>query len=623
MCGISGVFSRQGNVDQALMQQMALTTQHRGPDHEGLYISPDGCVGLAHNRLSIIDLSEAANQPMTSANGQCRIVFNGEIYNHLLLRKKMGSRIGRYTSHSDTETLLESYVEKGTACLEDLIGMFAFCIYDETERSLFLARDRVGVKPLYYVAREGVFAFASEIKPLLRLPFVSRALDPVALDAYFTLGYIPGSLCIFRDIRKLRPAHYATFVMTSSRLTIRQYWELDGRWQKLDGFSEPELVDILEHKLRDSVRLRMLSDVPIGCFLSGGLDSSIVSSLMALESDTPIRTFNISFSSKQHDESAYARMVADHIGATHTECRVEMDASKSLYHLIDHFDEPLADSSMIPTYYVSKVARKQVVVVLSGDGGDELFGGYNWYSWLYALQDLQRKLGFGCSLVRTIGRSLPRTVPSQHLLSCLGLESEIQFLDRVGCLNQDAKNSIYSPEFFDDLHGRSYSAVFLKYFRRFEGDLLQRMTGTDLQFYLPDDILAKVDRCSMAVSLEARVPWLDHRIVEFAFSLPSKFRWNQGTKKYLTKKLSKKLLPKQLPVERKQGFSIPLDAWMDGELGDMLQEQMGQRDIKHYLKIPAVKIALERHRRCHRNKLAFPLFSLLVFSLWFERFVAS
>lgn len=623
MCGISGVFDPRGGIERSLLEKMAATTRHRGPDYTGYFVSPDRRVGLAHNRLSIIDLSEAGHQPMVSTDGKRRIVFNGEIYNFPELRREMASRGRVFRSHGDTETLLELYVEKGRACLDDLIGMFTFCIYDAEKRSLFLARDRVGIKPLYYTCRDGRFAFASEIKPLLCLPYVSRELDPLALDAYFTLGYIPEDLCVFRDIRKLRPAHCAVFDLKTKDLSITRYWNLESRLQDFSRMPEPELVDLLEDKLRDAVRLRMLSDVPIGCFLSGGLDSSLVSVLMAREASSPIRTFNISFASKEYDESPYARIVAEYIGSRHTEHRVEMDAASSLHHLVGNFDEPFADSSMIPTYYVSKVAREHVTVVLSGDGGDELFGGYNWYSWVLRLQSLQGCLGPISRFGPWLSKVLPRGMAGRHLMVSLGLDRGHQFLERVSCFQADEKSDIYSRDFLNAINAHSFEKVFLNRFETYEGDLLQRMTKTDFHCYLPEDILTKVDRASMAVSLEARVPWLDHRLVEFAFSLPSDVRIKNGRKKHLPKELARRLLPGNLPIERKKGFCVPLDAWMRDELGRMLEDQLANGDSASYLNKKCVVGLLKRGRSDRQDGHGFQLYAVLVFLLWQNRYLAT
>ena len=621
MCGISGVFDPRGAIEQSLLEKMAATTRHRGPDHTGYYVSPDRRVGLAHNRLSIIDLSEAGNQPMVGADGKRWIVFNGEIYNFPELRSEMESRGCVFRSHSDTETLLELYGEKGEAALEELNGMFAFCIYDAEKRSLFLARDRVGIKPLYYTCRDGHFAFASEIKPLLKLPFVSKELDPLALDAYLTFRYIPEDLCIFRDIRKLRPAHCLRFSMVSGNVSVERYWNLTELTSDPVRVAEGEALDIFDEKLRDAVRLRMISDVPIGCFLSGGVDSSIVAALMARASNGPIKTFNISFDSEDRDESHYARIVSESIGSEHTERRMKMNAVSVLEKLIDNYDEPFADSSMIPTYYVSKVARESVTVVLSGDGGDELFGGYNWYDWPVRLGKLRRNLGPLARIVGTMGKSLPHWDTTwRRVLEGLSQDDAGQFLQRTSFFSQAEKQNIcrLNPR---QSGGEDFSHRFLEVFRGFDGDLVRRMTLTDFHMYLAEDILTKVDRASMAVSLEARVPWLDHRLVEFAFSLPSALRIKNGRKKHLPKELARKLLPKSLTIERKKGFCIPVNEWMRGELGTMLEAELHEETFADQFDSGFLLQLLSEHRENPRRKYGPKLFAILTLSLWLRRFL--
>ena len=622
MCGISGIYSPIGNLEQTLLEKMASSLRHRGPDHTGFYISPDRCIGLAHNRLSIIDLTDAAHQPMISANGKMCIAFNGEIYNFTHLRDEMKSRGHIFRSHGDTETMLELYCEKGQAFLQELNGMFAFCIYDAQKRTFFLARDRVGIKPLYYTCKDGHFAFASEIKPLLCLPFITREIDAVALDSFFTFGYIPDDLCIFRDIQKLRPAHSAEFKFDTNKFTTSQYWNLDQHAHNLDGIAEQELAEILDEKLCDAVRMRMISDVPIGCFLSGGLDSSMLSAIMAEQSNQTIKTFNISFSSGKYDESPYARIVAEHIGSHHTEHRLEMNAVSTLYELIDNYDEPFADSSMIPTYYVSKMAREQVTVALSGDGGDELFGGYNWYSQIFQLQRLQRVLGPLSKVGPMLAKIVPDGTWGRPSLSALGLKPQQQMIKCNGAFDERAKLSLYTPEYTSALSGYNYAKVFQDRFASYKDDLLQKMTKTDFNCYLPNDILTKVDRASMAVSLEVRVPWLDHRIAEFAFSLPSALRICKGRKKYLPKLLAKKWLPKDLPLERKKGFCIPINDWMRGDLGRMLEDHLQNNDVSEYVNVNYV-FELLRQQRTQQCRHCFPLFTVLIFALWYDRYITS
>ena len=620
MCGISGVYLPRGGVTANLVGAMAACMRHRGPDYTGLWASDDGRIGLGHNRLSILDLSPAGHQPMAAPDGRCRIVFNGEIYNFPDLRRALELRGHHFRSQGDTEVLLALYAEYGEAMLPHLNGMFAFCIHDPVRNLLFAARDRAGVKPFYYSLREGAFGFASEPKALLELPFVSRELDPSALDAYFTLGYVPDPLCIFRDIAKLPPGHSLTMPLAGGAPVLRRYWTLPAPVTRNDAETEADHVARLEELLRDAIRMRLVSDVPVGCFLSGGIDSSLVATLMARECPSPINTFTIRFTNSRFDESPYARLVAEAIGSRHTEETVDMNAAEALHHLSGLFDEPFADSSMIPTYYVSKVARQQVTVVLSGDGGDELFGGYNWYSWLLALQHWRSRLGPLAHPIGALARHIPGHWPGRHLLGMMDQSATAQLLDRIGVLGAGLKTELYGEGLLATTGMTDAAAAFAGSFEALEGDLLRRLTETDFHNYLPGDILTKVDRASMAVSLEARTPWLDYRLVEYAYALPSSWRIRAGRKKYLPKRLAQSILPAALPLERKQGFCIPLQDWMGGDLGTMLEEALADNALHPYLSTKGVRSLLHAHRHDPGRRLGAPLFAILTFALWRRRF---
>lgn len=620
MCGIVGVCRSKHAVAPEQLDAMLETIRHRGPDASGTYISSSGHVGLGHNRLAILDLSEAGGQPMSTVDGRHHIVFNGEIYNFRELRESIEGQGKAFRSQSDTEVLQQLFVDKGDRCLELLNGMFAFAVYDEAAGSLFLARDRVGIKPLYYVHKGGEFAFASEIKPLLQLPFVSREIDALALDAYFTLGYIAEDLCIFKDVRKLPPATWLRIDLATGEMAMERYWSpLNG--QSADfALSEEDALGQLDEHLREAVRLRLVSDVPIGAFLSGGVDSSLVATNMASLSDTPIRTFNISFASSAHDESAYARIVAESIGSRHTERCVKIDDAAAVRALAFNYDEPFSDSSLIPTYYVSKVAREQVTVVLSGDGGDELFGGYNWYSWMQQVGDLDRWLGPMAKPVGRLSRGLPSWIPRRHALSSLGLDRGHRFLSRVGMMSEADRAQLLNGDLYNELGDTRYSEQYCSRLNGLPGDLIDSLTLTDFHHYLPEDILTKVDRASMAVSLEARVPWLDHNVVEFAYGLPTEMKIRRGIKKVLPKQLAAKQLPAGLDVERKQGFSVPLQAWMRMELGDLLEDALA--DPPPFLNVDRARTLLARHRACCRQQLGWPLFAVLMYALWWKEIVS-
>jgi len=620
MCGISGIYNKNSIVQQDQLELMAKALIHRGPDATGYYISENKTTGLAHDRLSIIDLSEYANQPMCNEDESVWLVFNGEIYNFKKLRDSLIKKGHHFRSEGDSEILIHLYEEVGIDLLEDLNGMFSFCIFDEKNGRLFIARDRVGIKPLYYYFKNGMFAFSSELKALLKLPEISSDLDLNAIDFYFTVGYIPEDLSILRDIKKLKPAHYIEF--NGQDINIKNYWNLESRKYSLNNYSEEDLTNLLEDKLRDAVKLRMISDVPIGSFLSGGIDSSLVTTIMAQESENTINTFTIGFKSEEFDETPYAQIIANATKSNHTEHVVEIDAINTLEKLILHFDEPFADSSLIPTYYVSKMAKEHVTVILSGDGGDELFGGYNWYTWVLFLQRLKRKLGSLEKLFPYFGRNLPEHSGLKHLFSALSLDTASQFLERISFFSMEEKEKLYKNRLKKHREQEKSEFHFLKSFDSFKGELIEKMTLTDFHYYLPEDILTKVDRASMAVSLETRVPWLDHKLIEFAYSLPPGFRLNGNKKKYLPKQLAKKILPKNFPLERKQGFCIPLGQWMRGNLGRMLEDELDSKFLTDYIDTKYVYEILIKSRKFKKNNCGPKLFSVLIFALWLKKYMS-
>ncbi len=619
MCGIAGIYSKKSVVSKEDLINMAKTMNHRGPDSTGFYVSKNRMIGLTHNRLSIIDVSESANQPMTNEDNTVWLAFNGEVYNFRNLRDKLERKAHKFKCRSDSEVIVHLYEEEGIRLVDSLNGMFAFCIVDEKSNRLLLARDRVGIKPLYFYFKNGLFAFSSELKAILTLPQVSRDLNFEALDFYFTLGYIPEDMSIFQDIKKLKPGHYLEYDGRDIKTT--NYWDLKSLRHNYDGFSQEELLGLLEEKLRDSVRKQMVSDVPIGSFLSGGIDSSLVSYMMAQESDRPINTFTIGFGSSQYDETPYAKIVAKAIGSIHHQYYIEVDMVSVLEKLINHFDEPFADSSLIPTYYVSKVARDHVTVILSGDGGDELFGGYNWYTWVLFLEQIKKQIGSLDKILSYAGKFLPEGFRLKHKLMSLSLDSADQFLCRVSFFSPEEKASLYRNELTSDLKMKTPETKLINFFKSLDGDLIKKMTLMDFYYYLPEDILTKVDRASMAVSLETRVPWLDHEIVEFAYSLPSEKRINGKSKKYLSKELAKKLLPADFPVNRKQGFCIPIDQWMRGQLGDMLEKELKNDFPGHFLNTDYIAEIFYKSRNSRKFKYGHKLFSILIFLMWHRRFI--
>ncbi|RJO61340.1 asparagine synthase (glutamine-hydrolyzing) [candidate division WS5 bacterium] len=623
MCGILGVIDRKG-VDEHSLRLMRDTMVHRGPDDAGIWISRNREIGLAHRRLSIIDLSEAGKQPMPSSDGTIQITYNGEIYNYLEVRRNLKEKGYIFTSRSDTEVIINAYKEWGLDCIQKFNGMFAFAIYDENAKVLFLARDRIGKKPLYYVHDHYTsrFTFASEIKALLKDNKVSRDIDFQALNYYFTFGYIPGELCIFKDVRKLLPAHAMIYHLDSGEKKIWCYWDVPVMTNKTA--SEDKLLEELDSLIEDAVRIRLISDVPLGAFLSGGIDSSIIIAMMSRASNKPVKTFSIGFEDDKYNELPYARIVADYFGTEHYELIVKPDVFSILPDLVRQFDEPFADSSMIPTYYVSKITRGHVTVALSGDGGDEIFGGYLVYRASLFDYYLRRFIPFWIrNGVARAAEYFPDSYSSNNI---------IKQLVRMGKDIDDVLIERYIHLFFKERqrqrilsdHVRMYlDNVFtapelsrLYYLNRREGDIINRLTYADLKTYLPDDIMVKVDRMSMLVSLETRAPLLDYRIAEFSFrNIPGDLKVKRTTTKYLLRKLSERNLPRELNIKRKWGFSIPLAEWFRGPLSSQIMEILLGSDNK-YCSQTYIKKLLDEHKNGTDHSTR--LYTLLVFSLWKE-----
>lgn len=564
MCGIYGLIQYDGEVDATRLARQRDLLTHRGPNDAGSWLSADGRVGLAHRRLSILDLTVAGHQPMTSRDGRFTIVFNGEIYNHRAIRAEL-EKIGRtFYTGTDTEVLLDAYMVWGEACLARFNGMFAFAIYDAgnagTPPSLFLARDRVGKKPLYYAFDGHRLEFASELKAISRRGELSLA----ALNFYLALGYVPYDYCIVEGVKKLPPAHAARLDLTTSEFRVHCYWSVpDNRPEP--GVDGESLADEAGTLIEDATRLRLEADVPVGVLLSGGLDSSLVVAAAAHMSSAPVRTFTVTLPGSALDESVHARQVARYFGTEHHELALENTGLGALDDIAPFIDEPIADSSLIPAFLVSQLTRQHVTVALGGDGGDELFGGYNDYP--DSLADQQRlgwlpqsALAFAahaaCLLPAGVrGRNRIASLRGGPLQKMIWGRPYFDIALRQRILSRDALASLGTeldaPErFLLDLHETGYDAV-------------DRMTRTHFGSILPDDFLVKVDRMSMAVSLEMRAPLLDHRLVEFAFGrIPSVWKVKGRETRRVQKILASRWLPPELDVQRKQGFSIPFEAWL-------------------------------------------------------------
>ncbi len=625
MCGIVGIV-RPGSasVDEALLRRMADAVQHRGPDEEGFYVN--GSVGLGMRRLAIIDL-KGGQQPIPNHDGTAWIVFNGEIYNYLELRDQLEKLGHSFHTNSDTEAIIHAYDQYGADCPNHLRGMFAFAIWDERTQELFLARDRVGKKPLLYAQVNGDFVFGSEFSALLLHPRISREVDTEALHYYLSFMCVPAPLTAYRAIRKLEPGH--SLRLRKGEVTVQQYWQPDFS-KKLD-ISEEEAGERAVAILRDAVKVRLMSEVPLGAFLSGGIDSSAVVALMSEESSEPVKTFSIGFEEQDFSELHHARRVAEHFGASHHEFIVRPDALEVLPILVEHYGEPYADSSAIPTYYVARETRKHVTVALNGDGGDEAFAGYERYAAMRFAEKYRRLPPFlRQSIVQQALELLPssetrrsRVRDAKRFLRAASLPKVERYMSWVSVFDTEAKNDLYSDSFRQETRNMATSDLLEPWFKNSNGSgIVDAALLADIKTYLPNDLLVKVDIASMAVSLEARSPFLDHHLIEFAASLPENMKVRGLTTKYLLKRSLRRLLPPENLSRRKMGFGVPIGHWFRGKLEPFLRETLlsdkaGNRGL---FKKEVVHRMVELHTRGERDH-SHQLWTLLMLELWFKRFI--
>ena len=573
MCGIAGIFHAETPkpVDPSRVERMCDALVHRGPDGAGVWT--DHGVGLGHRRLSIIDIA-GSPQPMHSADGRAVIVFNGEIYNFRELRRELEQAGFAFRTSGDTEVILAAWQRWGVDCLKRLDGMFAFALFDRDKRQLFLARDRFGVKPMFLAhLSDGSIAFASELKGLLAHPLLRRRINPQAIEAYMTWGYVPDSHAILAGVEKLPAGHF--WLMEQGRAPQRpqRWWDIDFTSRERD--SEADLSAQLVHLMRDAVRSRMVADVPLGAFLSGGVDSSGVVALMSEASASPVQTCSIGFDVAAYDETGYARQVAAKFGADHQERIVATDDFSPIDSLAAMFDEPFADASALPTWRVCQLARERVTVALSGDGADEAFAGYRRQVFHHHEERARSVLpaGLRAPLFGALGRAwpkadwAPRPLRAKATLLALAESSEEGYARGLAVTTPEARAALYSDSFTTSLAGFCGEAELILLMRAAPGRSgLDRAQYADLTFWMPGDILTKVDRTSMAVSLEAREPLLDHRLVEFAARLPEGMRVKGGTGKYLLKKSLERYLPRDILYRPKQGFVTPIAEWLRGPL---------------------------------------------------------
>jgi asparagine synthase (glutamine-hydrolysing) len=627
MCGIVGFVRNDGEaIDEALLTRMCDAIRHRGPDDDGYYVN--GPVGLAMRRLAIIDI-KSGQQPIHNQDRSSWIVFNGEIYNYLELRAKLEKLGHKFYTNSDTEAIVHAYDQYGVDCPKHLRGMFAFAIWNEKKQELFLARDRVGKKPLLYALVNGQLIFGSEFTALLLHPDVSREIQPEALDYYLSFMCIPAPLTAYRAIRKLEPGHWLRW--RKGEIETERYWQPDFT-KKLD-ISEEEAGQRTVAILRDAVKVRLMSEVPLGAFLSGGIDSSAVVALMSQESSERVKTFSIGFDEQDFSELHHARRIAEHVGADHHEFIVRPDAVEVLPLLVEHYGEPYADSSAVPTYYVAKETRKHVTVALNGDGGDESFAGYDRYIAMGLTEKYRRVPSLlreslikeTVNLIPTSPTKRNRVNSAKRMLAAVSRPKVDRYTHWVSVFNDEMKQPLYSDFFREQTSDANATRVVAEWFKRANGiGILDAMLLTDQMTYLPNDLLVKVDIATMAVSLEARAPFLDHHVIEFAASLPQKFKLRGLTSKYLLKKVLRKLLPSENLNRRKMGFGVPIGHWFRGKMQPFLREVvLSDKALRRGLFRPeAVRQLVELHARGERD-YSHQLWTLLMLELWFNRFIDS
>lgn len=625
MCGIVGFVNNDGSAaDREILGRMNCAIVHRGPDQDGFYVSENA--GMAMRRLSIIDLAQG-KQPIRNADGTKWIVYNGEIYNYRELRRGLEERGHKFYTNSDTEAIVHLYDEYGEDCLKHLRGMFAFAIWDERDRSLFLARDRVGKKPLLYSHRpDGSIVFASEFTAMLEHPSIGRDVDLEAIDLYLSFMCAPAPKTAFKQIRKLEPGHWLRW--KDGRIETRRYWRPD--FSKKIKITEEEAIEETTRILRESTRLRMIAEVPLGAFLSGGVDSSIVVALMAQESSQPVKTFSIGFDEQDFSELKYAKRVAEHVGAEYNEFIVRPNALEVIPTLVEHYGEPFADSSAIPTYYVAKETRKHVTVALNGDGGDESFAGYE----RYAAMVLAEKYQALPKILRdaVVGPAV-NALPSSALKR--GMIRNVKGLVNVGSLPSAERYIRWTSTFTEDMKVEIRNKVFVNGSREIDHkgflesvlsdrdiSLTDAMLLADILTYLPNDLLTKVDIASMAVSLEARSPFLDHELIEFAASLPPEMKLRGRQTKYLLKKVAERLVPRDVIYRQKMGFGMPVAKWLRGEMSGLLDDTLLSKKFagRGLFKPDAVARLVREHREGTHDH-SWQLWSLLMLELWYERFV--
>jgi len=625
VCGICGIVNldRENHVKYTQIKRMCDALVHRGPDDDGIFVKDN--VGIGMRRLSIIDLV-TGNQPISNEDDTIRVVFNGEIYNYLDLRQALRKKGHRFSTNSDTEVIVHAYEEYGEDCPAMFNGTFAFAIWDDHRKRLFVARDRIGIKPLYYYKDDKRVVFGSEPKAILQTPDVPREIDPLALDNFLTFEYIPAPLSIFRDIKKLYPAH--TLSLHNGAISTKRYWHLPV---KHCAVSKDEICNLIRDYLQDAVKIRLISDVPLGVFLSGGLDSSTLVAMMSRATDQPVKTFSIGFEDSTYNELNYARVVAKQFQTEHHEFVIKPDAVALTEKLIGYLDEPFGDFSIFPTFLVSQMARDYVTVVLSGDGGDELFAGYDTYIANRTATHFEKlPLFIRKKIVAPVMRSIPPTSKKKGIVNKAKrfvegamLPPDLEHVRWMIFLSSLEKNRLYTEEFSKRLQKEDAYAFIRHYFDKARSfDLLNRQMFVDIHSYLVDNILVKVDRMSMATSLEARVPFLDHRFVEFAANIPGKLKLKGYRTKHILKQAMSGILPPEILARGKEGFSIPIKNWLKKELNPMMMDVLSPQRIKQEGYFCSEYI--ERLKNEHVNGIenhSHRLWALMIFEIWQDKYL--
>ena len=625
MCGIAGFITKEKDAPRAereiLLDKMCKIITYRGPDEQGTVVRDHAALGM--RRLSIIDL-KCGQQPIYNEDGNLAIVFNGEIYNFQELKKELESLGHKFKTNSDTETIVHAYEEFGVNCLEKLRGMFAFAIWNFREETLIIARDRVGKKPLFYsLTDKGNFVFGSELKVLLAHGEIKKEIDFSALDAYLTFGYVPEEFCIFKAVKKLEPAHFLIF--KNGKITTEKYW--DFRYEKITEVkSENEYIEQLKKLLKEVVEVRMISEVPLGAFLSGGVDSSTIVGLMSQISGKPVKTFSIGFNEDSFNELKYARIAAKHFQTEHHEFIVTPDLVEIVDELVWHFDEPFADPSALPTFMVSKMSREFVTVVLSGDGGDELFAGYTRYAIdrkRSGFEQLPKAIRGG--LLKTLSENLPDGFLGKNYLYNASLGAVDRYIDSVSHFNDLRKNALYSENFLSNLNGSFGKGA--ETFRKIAESVstrnaIDKLLYLDSKTYLPSDILTKVDRMSMAASLEARVPLLDHKLIDFVMQIPPELKLKGFETKYIFKKAMEGIVPREILYREKQGFGMPINEWINSNLRERIHSELLEKRTleRGYFEEKYIKMLLDEHS-ANRRDHSYPIWVLWMAELWHRQFV--